>query len=131
MMGEHVQNLRSMGDNLRNQGQDGTARLVDMAADRLNTFSTYLTTTDGDRIVHDIEDAARNQPLLTASLGLVAGVTAARLLKAGASHRYRTYGSPESSYGSTGATDYSTPGRYATSESSYGGPSEAEQYGVR
>jgi len=97
VVGGHVTNLRQMGTSLRDQGQDGTASLVDMAADRLNRISTYLTQTDGDRMIHDIETVAREQPLITAAAGLVFGVTAARLLKAGAVNRYRTYGTYSSS----------------------------------
>lgn len=127
----HVDNLRTMGDSMRQNGQDGTARLVDMAADRLNAVSTYLTQTDGDRIVHDLESVARSQPLVTAAAGLVFGVTAARLLKAGASQRYRTYGTQTggaaaygSSYGSNYDENYSTAG---FSDS----PSAETNYGVR
>lgn len=98
VVGGHVENLRSIGDSLRNQGQESTARLVDMAADRLNQVSAYLTQTDGDRIVHDLENVARAQPLITAAAGLVFGVTAARLLKTGATQRYRTYESSATGY---------------------------------
>ncbi len=98
VVGGHVNNLRDMSSSLRSQGQDATARLVDMAAERLNAVSTYLTQTDGDRIVHDIETVARTQPMVTAAAGFVLGMTAARVLKAGAAQRYRTYGEP-----STGA----------------------------
>lgn len=94
VVGGHVENLRDMSSSLRNQGQDATARLVDMAADRLNSVSTYLTQTDGDRIVHDIETVARTQPMITAAAGLILGLTAARVLKAGATQRYRTYSEP-------------------------------------
>jgi len=107
VVGAHAGNLRAMSDTLRNQGQDNTARLVDMASDRLNQVSTYLTQTDGDRLIHDVESLARRQPLITGAAGLVLGLTAARLLKAGATQRYRTY-STES--------DFST---------------ETETYGVR
>lgn len=89
MVGEHVGNLRRMSNSLRSQGQDATASLADMAADRLNQVSTYLTETDGDRIIHDVEAVARKQPLLTAAAGLAVGVTAARLLKAAATNRNR------------------------------------------
>ena len=89
MVGEHVGNLRRMSSSLRGQGQDATASLADMAADRLNQVSTYLTETDGDRIIHDVEAVARKQPLLTAAAGLAVGVTAARLLKAAATNRNR------------------------------------------
>ena len=92
VVGGHVNNLRDMSTSLRDQGQDATARLVDMAAERLDSVSTYLTQTDGDRIVHDIETVARTQPMITAAAGFVLGVTAARVLKAGAALRYRMYG---------------------------------------
>jgi hypothetical protein len=97
----HVSNLRDMGNSLRSDGQNGTASLVDMAADRLNQVSTYLTQTDGDRIIHDIENVARTQPVVTAAAGLLFGLTAARLLKAGAMQRYRTYGDTSGIYGSS------------------------------
>ncbi len=93
VVGQHVNNLREMGSSLRDQGQDGTAGIVDMAADRLNRLSTYLTQTDGNRIIHDIETVARTQPVITAAAGFVVGLAGARLLKAGAMKRYRMYGS--------------------------------------
>ena len=113
VVGGHVQNLRSMSDSLRSQGQDGTARLVDTAAQRLDSLSSYLTSTDGERIVHDIEQIARTQPLATATVGLVAGLTAARLLKTAASQRYRTYGddsSGEYASGSYSGGNYTSGG---------------------
>ena len=95
---EHVGNLRSMGDTLRSQGMESTAGLVDKAAGRLDSIASYLTDTDGDRIVHDLEIFARNQALLTAATGLLGGMLAARLLKASATQRYRTYSQPETDY---------------------------------
>lgn len=131
----HVDNLRSMGDSLRGQGQESTARLVDMAADRLNQISTYLTQTDGDRIVHDVETLARTQPLITAAAGLVFGVTAARLLKAGATQRYRTYSDTSSygsSYGSNYDENYSSSTGTNTGLSGYDTSTTSETYyGVR
>ena len=91
MLQEHVMNLRNMSNTLREQGLDSTAHLVDMAAERLNRCSTYLTDTDGDRMIHDVESLARRQPTITAGLGFVAGLAAARVLKASAGQRYRTY----------------------------------------
>lgn len=91
----HVTNLRSMSRTLRDQGLDNTANMVDYAAERLNGVSTYLTQTDGDRIVHDLESLAREYAVVTASIGFLAGLTAARLLKASASERYRTYGTSQ------------------------------------
>lgn len=91
MVNEHVTNLRQMSRNLRDQGQQGTATLVETAADRLEGASTYLTNTSGDRIVHDVESLARKQPLVTATIGLAAGLIAARVLKSSATQRYQTY----------------------------------------
>lgn len=88
VVGGHVNNLRDMSSSLRGRGQDATARLLDMAADRLNHVSAYLTRTDGDRIIHDIETVARAKPMIAAA-GFIAGVTAARLWKAGAHHGSR------------------------------------------
>ncbi len=89
-VGEHVTNLRSMSDNLRDQGQTATANLVRLAADRLDGLSNYLTQNDGDRIVSDLESAARKQPMVTAAVGFMGGLLAARLLKASATERYRS-----------------------------------------
>ncbi|MDP9025249.1 MAG: hypothetical protein M3N13_07740 [Candidatus Eremiobacteraeota bacterium] len=91
-VGNHAHNLRSMSGALRDQGQSATANLIDSAAERLGGVSTYLTQTDGDRIVHDLEEFARKQAVVTAAVGLVGGFLAARLLRASATQRYRTYG---------------------------------------
>ncbi len=95
VVSEHVSNLREMSRSLRDQGQQGTANLVEGAADRLDGVSSYLTNTDGNRIVHDVESLARRQPILTAMIGLAAGVVAARVLKASATQRYQAYQQPD------------------------------------
>lgn len=87
----HATNMRQLSDSLRTQGQDSTAKLADTAADRLEQLGYYLTETDGERIVADAERLARRQPLLTLGVGLLAGVIAARLLKASATERYQYY----------------------------------------
>lgn len=94
VVNEHVNNLRQMSRNLRDQGQQGTANLVEGAADRLEGVSSYLTNTDGNRIVHDVESLARKQPIFTAMVGLTAGIIAARVLKASATQRYQAYQQP-------------------------------------
>lgn len=91
MLESHVSNLRSMSDTMRGQGLDATANIVEYAAERLGMVSTYLTQTDGDRIVHDVESVAREHAMVTGAIGFLVGLTAARVLKASASDRYRTY----------------------------------------
>jgi hypothetical protein len=91
MLDTHVNNLRTMSQSMRDQGLGATAGVVDYAANRLGTVSGYLTNTDGDRIVHDLEQVAREHTMVTGAIGLLLGLTAARVLKASASDRYRTY----------------------------------------
>ena len=86
------QTIREIGDQLRERGETPAARLADTAADKLEQFGYYLTETDGERLVADLENLARRQPLLTLAAGLTLGLLAARLLKASASERYAYYG---------------------------------------
>lgn len=88
---EHVGNLRTMSGSLRNQGYPATADLVDKAANTMDRVSSYLIETDGNRMVHDAEEMARNQTMATAGAGFVVGLLAARLLKVSARERYQTY----------------------------------------
>jgi hypothetical protein len=80
---ERVTKLRAMSETLRGQGQTVAANLVDSAASKLDGISSYLRSADGDRIIHDVETLARNQPLATAAAGFAGGFVVARLLKAG------------------------------------------------
>jgi len=90
-VGEHVGNLRTMSGSLRSQGYPATADLVDKAANAMDRMSSYLVNTDGNRMVHDAEEMARNQPMVTAGAGLLIGLLGARLLKVSARERYRTF----------------------------------------
>ena len=101
--GEHVKNLHTMGESLRTQGQDTTARYVDMAADRLNDIANYLRSAHVERMTHDLENMARKQPLISATIGFAGGFMAARLLKAAAEQRYADYGG---NYGGNYGGDY-------------------------
>jgi hypothetical protein len=82
--------LRATSDKLREEGQDGPARAAEQVAGRTERLGTYLTQSDGDRILHDVEDFGRRQPLAVVGLGLVAGVAASRLLKASSRRRYES-----------------------------------------
>lgn len=92
-LSQHAGNLHEMSETLRTQGKEPTARIVDYAATKLENVSTYMRETDGSRMIHDLESVARENALITAAVGLVGGLTIARLLKASASKRYRDYGS--------------------------------------
>lgn len=87
--------LRSVGQELRQQGKETPARLADQAADRVERVGSYLAESDADRILGDVADLGRRQPLAVLAGGMVVGIVAARFLKASSTRRYesRTAGS--------------------------------------
>jgi hypothetical protein len=118
--------VRSIAEELRNQGKDGPATLAEQVASQADRVGDYLKGASGDRLLRDVEDFARRQPWLVAAGGLALGFAASRFLKASSSRRYqsslgdygdggyrRSYSSPydtRTTYG-TGA-DYGTTARY-------------------
>jgi ElaB/YqjD/DUF883 family membrane-anchored ribosome-binding protein len=81
--------LRSVGEELRKQGKDTPAKLAEQAADRTERLGSYLTESDADRILGDVEDFARKQPWAVVAGGLALGFVASRFLKASSSQRYQ------------------------------------------
>jgi ElaB/YqjD/DUF883 family membrane-anchored ribosome-binding protein len=86
----HASDLRSVGDSLREQGKEQPAKLADQAADRLERAGSWLTNSDGDRIIHDVEDFARRNPWAVMAGGLAIGFAASRMLKASSTERYQS-----------------------------------------
>lgn len=85
--------IRAIAEQLRQQGKDQPARLAEQAADRAESVGSYLTESDTDRILRDVEDLARRQPWAVVAGGLFLGFAASRLLKASSTERYqRTLG---------------------------------------
>lgn len=89
---EQGDDLRSVGDQLRQQGKEGPAKLADQAAHHVERAGSWLTDSDADRILHDVEDAARKNPWAVAAGGLALGFAASRFLKASSSSRYQARG---------------------------------------
>jgi hypothetical protein len=85
-----AQDLRSVSEELRNQGKDTPANLADKGAERIERVGSYLTESDGDALLSDVEDFARRRPMAVLAGGLVAGMAAARFLKASSGSRYRS-----------------------------------------
>src|SRR3954470_22416897 len=81
--------LRSVSEELRKQGKDTPARVAEQAADRTERLGSYLTESDADRILGDVEDFARRQPWAVVAGGLALGFAASRFLKASSSQRYQ------------------------------------------
>ena len=86
--------VRSVAQELRNQGKDGPARIADQVADRGERLGSYLERSDADRILQDVEDFGRRQPWAVVAGGLALGFLASRFLKASSRRRYETYRSP-------------------------------------
>jgi len=84
-----AQDLRSVSEELRSQGKETPANIADKAAERTEQIGSYLKEANGDRLLEDIEDLGRRQPLVALAGGLAVGLVAARFLKASSENRYR------------------------------------------
>jgi hypothetical protein len=83
------QAMRSAGEQLRGQGNELPARVAEQLAQRAEQLGSYLRESDADRIMGDLEDFGRRQPLIVAVVGLAVGMAGARFLKASGRRRYR------------------------------------------
>jgi hypothetical protein len=90
--------VRSVAQQLREQGKDQPAKLAEQAADRAQRLGDYLKESDSDRILRDVEDFGRRQPWAVMFGGLAAGFLASRFLKASSSRRYESSGANGGSY---------------------------------
>jgi hypothetical protein len=81
--------LRAVGEQLREQGKDGPAKLADQAADHVERAGRWLSESDADKILSDVEDVARRNPWAVATGGVALGFAASRFLKASSSERYQ------------------------------------------
>ena len=101
-VGGFASDVRSIGEQLRDQGKDQPAKLAEQAADRAERVGSYLRDSDADRILGDVEDFGRRQPWVVMAGGVAIGLIASRFLKASSSRRY------ESRYESSGRLPAST-----------------------
>jgi hypothetical protein len=95
---KQAEDIRAVGEELRNKGKDGPARIADQVAERTERVGAWLTESDGDRILSDVEDFGRRNPWALAAGGVAIGFVASRLLKASSSRRYEQQ-RQSSSYG--------------------------------
>ena len=56
--------VRSVAEELRRQDKDTPARLAEQAAGQTDRVADYLKGASGDRLLRDVEDFARRQPML-------------------------------------------------------------------
>jgi hypothetical protein len=88
-VGTAAGDARSVAEELRRQGKDKPAQFAEQAAERAERLGSYLTDSDGDTILNDVERFARSKPWAVAFGGLTLGFVASRLLKASSAERYR------------------------------------------
>ena len=100
--GEQLQSigktLQSGANQLRSEGKDVPARVVEEVARRADDVGGYLQSAEADRILGDIEGFARRRPWLTAGVGALAGFLASRFVKASGNRRYEGARSNGSGY---------------------------------
>jgi hypothetical protein len=90
----HADDLRSFGVQLRRQGKEGPAKLADQVADRTERVGHWLTRSDADAILDDVEGFGRRNPWALIAGGMALGFAASRFLKASSTQRYEARRSP-------------------------------------
>lgn len=84
--------LRRTSQQLREEGKDQPARLIEQGADRAERFGEYLRNLDADSLLQDVENFGRRRPWLMAAGAAVAGLAASRFLRASSARRYEASG---------------------------------------
>ena len=76
--------VRAVGETLRDRGNDTAARVVEQAAGYAQQAADYLRDTGPNQILSDVERIARRQPWAVVLGGLVVGFAASRVLRSSA-----------------------------------------------
>jgi hypothetical protein len=92
---QQASDIRTVAEQLREQGKDGPAKVADQAAQRIEQVGSYLQQSDADRILSDVEDFARRKPTAVIAGGIALGFLASRFLKASQSDRYQSRSSEQ------------------------------------
>lgn len=83
--------LRRIADSLRSdQGTSASASLAYRGADAIDRVGQYLRDADGERLMADAENFARQRPWAVALGAFATGFSLSRILKASSSRRYNT-----------------------------------------
>src|SRR5215208_1632560 len=86
--GSAAQALRDTSDRLRQEGNEPVAKGMEQVAQRVESAGSWLRDTDGDRILRDVEDFGRRNPMAVVAGGVALGFAVSRLLKASSRRRY-------------------------------------------
>jgi hypothetical protein len=112
-----AEDAREIAQQLREQGKEQPAKLAEQAADRVERLGGYLESSDADRILSDVEDFGRRQPMAVMLGGLALGFAASRFLKASSERRQSSsqFSSPGSGYSSYDTPPVTAPTRNTAS----------------
>ena len=83
--------LRQTGEQLRTEGKEQPAKVVEAVSDRTDQLARYLSDKRSNEILDDVERLGRTRPWVAIAGGLAVGLAAARLLKASSRHRFQDY----------------------------------------
>jgi uncharacterized protein YjbJ (UPF0337 family) len=89
---QQADDIRTVAQQLREQGKEGPAKVAEQAADRTQRVGSYLRDSDADRILGDVERMARDNPWAVMIGGAALGFVASRFLKASSRQRFETSG---------------------------------------
>lgn len=94
MLGEQVSSiasaLKSTASRLEQEGQTAPANAVHTVTEQVERVGEYLTGTNGEQLLHDLEDQARKRPWAVAATLFGLGFAASRVLSASSRERYKT-----------------------------------------
>jgi hypothetical protein len=104
--------MRRGTEELRGEGKDQAAQLMDRGAEQVDRLGQYLARSNGDRLMRDIEDFGRRRPGMLAAGGLLLGFGAARFLRASSQRREHDseWDAGSLAYPTEAATDEGTMG---------------------
>jgi ElaB/YqjD/DUF883 family membrane-anchored ribosome-binding protein len=109
--------MRRASSQLREEGNERVAGLVEAVADRGQRLGEYLRDADGDQLLRDVEDFARKQPWLMVGGSALVGFLGSRFMKASSHGRYQQSGGYAGSSTATGYPSRALP------------PMSAQQFG--
>lgn len=83
--------VRRASAQLREEGNDRAAGIIDGVADRGERLGRYLRDSDADQLLRDVEELGRRQPWLMVGGSAVLGFLASRFMKASSHGRYQAH----------------------------------------
>jgi ElaB/YqjD/DUF883 family membrane-anchored ribosome-binding protein len=83
--------FRQSSGELREQGKEQPAKVVEAVSDRTDQLARYLSESSSSQILDDLERLGRARPWLAIAGGLAVGFLGARLLKASSQRRFEDY----------------------------------------